>query len=72
MLNLVINDCEVEVTTIMKGSGMTIHRYEVNIVGYETIEVHGQREFGAMVKLIEDMTMNAMANLDSLPFYGEE
>jgi hypothetical protein len=69
MLNIVINDCEVEVTPIMKGSGMAIHHYDIYIVGYETFEITGQREFGAMVKLIEDMTMNAMACIDSIPSY---
>lgn len=65
MLYLVIDDCTIEIEVVMKGSGMNIHSYKVNIVGYEEFEVIGQREFGAMVKLIESQIQEAIANIDS-------
>ncbi len=65
MLYVVIDDCTVEIEVVMKGSGMSVHSYKVNIVGYGEIEVGGQREFSAMVKLIEAEIQTAMANIDS-------
>ena len=72
MLYLVIDDCTVEVEVVMKGSGMSIHSYKVNIVGFEEFEILGQREFGAMVKLIEAQIQEAIAKIDSCTSVGWE
>lgn len=65
MLYLVIDDCTVEVEVVMKGSGMSIHSYKINIVGYKEFKVLGHREFSAMVKLIEAQIQEAIAKIDS-------
>ena len=66
MIELVINDCEVEIEIKRNGSGMSIANYQICIVGYDTFEVAGQREFSQLIKIIEDQILNAMANIDSI------
>lgn len=63
MLSLIINDVPIEVT--IKYKNATISYYVVDIVGYDTIEILGSREFGAMVSLIENEVLKAMSNIDS-------
>jgi len=63
MLNLIINDVPIEVT--IKYKNATISHYDVNIVGYDTIEVVGSREFSVMIGIIENEVLTAMSNIDS-------
>lgn len=72
MLYIVVDDCSVEIEVKRKGSGMSIHSYMVNIVGYDNFEVVGQREFSQLLSIIEDAIQKAMANLDSFSFITED
>ena len=63
MLNLIINDVPVEV--VIKYKNATISYYDVNIVGYGSIEVIGSREFSVMLGIIEAEIVTAMSNIDS-------
>lgn len=63
MLNLIVNDVPVEV--VVKYKNATISYYDVNIVGYGSIEVLGSREFSVMVGIIEAEIVTAMSNIDS-------
>lgn len=67
MINIVINDCDVEITPVRKG--MSIASYGICIVGYDNFEIVGSLEFSQLVKIIEDQILNAMANIDSIGGY---
>ena len=69
MINIIVNDCEVEIVPVRKG--MTIASYGICIVGYDTFEVLGQREFSQLIKIIEDQVLTAMANIDSAMDIGD-
>lgn len=68
MCTLVVNDVTFEVTPKRKNA--TIAYYTVNIVGYEavdykTIEIVGTREFSSMITVLENLALDAIANIDS-------
>lgn len=63
MFNLIVNDVLVEV--VVKYKNATISYYDVNIVGYGSIEVIGSREFSVMLGIIEAEIVTAMSNIDS-------
>lgn len=65
MLYVVIDDCSVEIDIKRKGSGMTIHSYNINIVGFGEFEVVGQREFSHLYQIIENEIQKAMMAIDS-------
>lgn len=68
MLSLVVNDVAIEVDVKYKNA--TIHHYMVTIVGYETIEISGPREFSAMLAIIEAEVLYAIANIDAGMHYA--
>lgn len=68
MLYIVVDDCPVEIEVKRKGSGMSIHSYMINIVGYDNFEVVGQREFSQLLSIIEDAIQKATVDTYNLSF----
>ena len=70
MITLIVDDCTVEVTPMVKN--MTVTNYKVNIVGYDalaicgqTLEISGPREFSNFMELLQLIILEAMSNIDS-------
>ena len=70
MITLIVDDCTVEVTPMVKN--MTVTSYKVNIVGYDalaicgqTLEISGPREFNNFMELLQHVILEAMSNIDS-------
>lgn len=69
MITLIVDDCTIEVTP--KTKGMSVISYDISIVGHETIEVPGPREFSNLMKVIQDLVLNAIANIDTNGYMGD-
>jgi hypothetical protein len=69
MLTLHVNDCLVEVVPQYKGGTSTspskIVSYDVNIVGYDVVNISGPREFSNLMTLLESLTDDAIAKIDN-------